>query len=91
MLIADVSGGRVRGRPRLGGMDVVKVALGNRGMTVEVARRAKHRKKWRVLHGLGYVKQRVSLLYIGIELCYDALYNESTVCSCTNLIPSGRY
>ena len=62
MLIADVSGGRVRGRPRLGGMDVVKVALGNRGMTVEVARRTKHRKEWRALHGLGYVTQRVSLL-----------------------------
>ena len=34
VLMAEVSGGRVRGRPRLGGMDGVKVALGNRGMTV---------------------------------------------------------
>ena len=33
MLMAELSGGRVRGRPRLGWMDVVKVALGNRGMT----------------------------------------------------------
>ena len=33
MLIAEVSGGRVRGRPRLGWMDGVNVALGNRGMT----------------------------------------------------------
>ena len=33
----DVSGGRVRGRPRLGLMDGVLVALGNRGMTVEAA------------------------------------------------------
>ena len=33
VLIADVSGGRLRGRPRLGWMDGVKVALGNRGMT----------------------------------------------------------
>ena len=32
VLIAKVSGGRVRGRPRLGWMDGVKVALGNRGM-----------------------------------------------------------
>ena len=32
-LMAEVSGGRVRGRPRLGWMDGVKVALGNRGMT----------------------------------------------------------
>ena len=31
-------GGRVRGRQRLGGMDGVKVALDNRGMTVEAAR-----------------------------------------------------
>ena len=33
--MAGVSGGRVRGRPRLGWMDGVEVALGNRGMTVE--------------------------------------------------------
>ena len=38
-LMAEVSGGRVRGRPRLGLMDGVKVALGNRGMTVEAARK----------------------------------------------------
>ena len=30
VLIAEVSGGQVRGRPRLGWMDGVKVALGNR-------------------------------------------------------------
>ena len=35
MLRAEVSGGRVRGRPRIGCLDGVKVALGNRGMTVE--------------------------------------------------------
>ena len=35
VLMAEGSGGRVRGRPRLGWMDGVKVALGNRGMTVE--------------------------------------------------------
>ena len=38
VLMAEVSGGRVRGRSRLGSMDGVKVALGNRGMTVEAAR-----------------------------------------------------
>ena len=38
VLMAEVSGGRVRGRPRLGWMDGVKVALGNKGMTVEAAR-----------------------------------------------------
>ena len=37
VLIAEVSGGRVRGRPRLGWMDGVKVSLSNRGMTVEAA------------------------------------------------------
>ena len=30
VLISEVSGGRVRGRPRLGWMDGVKVALGSR-------------------------------------------------------------
>ena len=30
VLMAEVSGGRVRGRPRLGWMDGVKVTLGNR-------------------------------------------------------------
>ena len=39
VLMAGVSGGRVRGRPKLGWMDGVKVAVGNRGMTVEAARR----------------------------------------------------
>ena len=34
VLMAEVSGGRVRGRPTLGWMDGVKVALGNRRMTV---------------------------------------------------------
>ena len=38
VLMAEVSGGQVRGRPRLGSMDGVKVALSNRGMTVEAAR-----------------------------------------------------
>ena len=46
MMMAEVSGGRVRGRPRLGWMDGVKVALGNRVMTVEAARqRAKDRSR----------------------------------------------
>ena len=50
VFMAEVSVGRVRGRPRLGWMDGVKVALGNRGMTVEAARQcAKDRKAWRAL------------------------------------------
>ena len=50
VLLAEVSGGLVRGRPRLGWMDGVKMALVNRGMTVEAARQcAKDRKEWRAL------------------------------------------
>ena len=47
VLMAEVTGGRVRWRPRLGWMCGVKVALGNRGMAVEAARQcAKDRKEW---------------------------------------------
>ena len=47
VLMAEVSEGRVRGRPRLGWMDGVKVALGNREMTVEAARKTgKNGKPW---------------------------------------------
>ena len=50
LLMAEVSGGRVRGRPRIGYMDGVNVALGNRGMTVEAVRQCtKDRKEWRAL------------------------------------------
>ena len=50
VLMAEVSGGRVEGRPRLGWMDGVKVALSNRGMTVEGARQcAKDREEWRAV------------------------------------------
>ena len=50
VLMEELSGGRVRGRSRLGWMDGVKVELGNRGMTVEAARRCtKDRKEWRAL------------------------------------------
>ena len=38
VLMVEVSEGRLRGRPRLGWMDGVKVALGKRGMTAEAAR-----------------------------------------------------
>ena len=39
LLMAEVSGGRLRERPRLGWMGGVKVVLGNRGITVEAARK----------------------------------------------------
>ena len=46
--MVEVSGGLVGGRPMLGWMDGVKVAIGNRGMTMEAARQwAKDRKEWR--------------------------------------------
>ena len=38
VLMAKVSGGRVQGRKRIGWMDGVKMALGNRGMMAETAR-----------------------------------------------------
>ena len=48
--MAEVSGGRVRCRLRLGWLDGVKVALGNRGMTVEALRQCtKDREEWRTL------------------------------------------
>ena len=47
VLMAKVSGGRVRGRPRLGSMGGVKMAMGNRGMTVEAARQCSKDKKQR--------------------------------------------
>ena len=50
VLMAEVSGGRIRGRPRLGWLDGVKLSLGNRGTMVEAARQcAKDRKEWRAL------------------------------------------
>ena len=47
VLMAEVSGRRVRERPRLGWIDGVKVALGKRGMTVEAAGQCA--KEWRAL------------------------------------------
>ena len=48
LLMLDVSGGRVRGRPRLGWMDGLKMAIGISGMMVEAARQcAKDMKEWR--------------------------------------------
>ena len=48
LTVALFSEGRVRGRPRLGWMDGVKVAFGNRGMTLDTACQcAKDRKEWR--------------------------------------------
>ena len=46
--MADISGGRVRGRPRLGWIDGMNMAMGSRGMTLEAGRQcAKDGKEWR--------------------------------------------
>ena len=50
VLMAEVSVGQVRGRPRLSWMDGVKVALGNRRMTAKAVRQcAKDRTEWRAM------------------------------------------
>ena len=50
VLMADVNRGRIRGRPRLGWMDGMKMALGSKVLTVEDARQCeKDRKEWRAL------------------------------------------
>ena len=49
VLMAEVSGGRVRGRQRLGWMNGVKVALGNRRMTMRLRYNALVVITWRGL------------------------------------------
>ena len=47
VFMAEVSGGRVRGRPRLSWMEGVKVASGNGGMMAEAARKiGKSEEPW---------------------------------------------
>ena len=59
VVMAEVSIGRVRGRPRFGWMDFVKVALSNRGMTVEAAQQcAKDMQQLRAQH----IRSRMSFL-----------------------------
>ena len=50
VLMVEIRRGRVRGRARFDWTDGVKVALGNRGMTVEAVRLyEKDQKEWRAL------------------------------------------
>ena len=50
VLMAKERGGRVRGKPMLGWMDGVKMALGSRAMTAEAAQQCtKDMKDWRAL------------------------------------------
>ena len=66
--MAVVCGGRVIGRPRLGWMDDVKVALGNRGMTVEAVRQCEKRSE-RVESPGTYVTEWVSRGHFCLALC----------------------
>ena len=50
VLMTEVSRGRVRGRPRLGWMNGVKVSFGSRGMTLEAVQKcANDRREWGAL------------------------------------------
>ena len=70
VLMAEVSGGRVRGRQRLAWMDGVKVSLGNRGMTVEAARQcAKDRKEWRALVHMYKLNEFHAAIFAWLALC----------------------
>ena len=71
--MAEVSGRRVRGRPKLGWMDGVMVALRNRIMKVEARKPsffqcAKDRKDWKALVHY-YVTERVSRGHFCMALC----------------------
>ena len=68
VLMAEVSGGLVRGRQRLGWMDVVKVVLGNRGMTVEAVFRDNGERRERVSPGT-YVIEQVSSGHFCLAMC----------------------
>ena len=62
VMMAEVSGRRVLGRPRFSWMEGVKVALGNRGMMVEAARQCtRDRNKWRSL-----VRMQMIVFYMAI-------------------------
>ena len=64
VLMAEVSGGRARGRPGLGWMDGVKVFLSNRGMTVEATRQcAKDRKEWRALVHMSLIEFNAAISF----------------------------
>ena len=69
VLMAEVSGGRVRGRLRLGWMDGVNVALGNRGMTAEAERQCvKDRKESRALVHLKLNKFHAAI-FVCLAMC----------------------
>ena len=70
LLIAEVNGGRVRGRPRLGWMDGVKVALGNRGMKVSSG--GKSGEPWCICNR--YIVMRPFLLVRVLSDCPPVLW-----------------
>ena len=55
VLMVVVSEGPVRGRPRIGWMDGMKVALGDRGTKVEAARKiGKSGEPWCICNGFEF-------------------------------------
>ena len=57
VLLADVSGGQVRSRPRLGWIDGVNVAMISSGMAMEAARQCgKDKKEWSALALMSMIK-----------------------------------
>ena len=68
VMMAEVSGGQVRGRPRSGWMDGVKVALGNRGNDGEGCASMRERSA-RVESPGTYVTERVSRGHFCLALC----------------------
>ena len=60
VLMAEVSGGRVQGRPRSGWMGGVKVASGNRGMMWRLRDNArktgKSEEQWYICNGMSYTR-----------------------------------
>ena len=67
--MAEVNGGRVRGRPRLGWMDGVMVALGNSGMTVHEGCASMSESSERVESPGTSLTELVSLGHICLVLC----------------------
>ena len=68
VLMAEVSGGRVRGRPRLGWMDGVRVALGKRNDGVGCA---SMQRSERVESPCTYVTDRVLRCHFCLAMCFS--------------------
>ena len=71
VLMAEVSGGRVRDRPRFGWMHGVKLTRGNRGLMVEAERQfAKDRKEWIAMVHMELIEFHVTIFASPCILSY---------------------